>query len=46
VTYGSGMIAGENYFDSLSVAGLKAEHVNIVSLTSAQGFERYVLSTP
>ena len=38
VTYGSGMIMGENYFDSLTVAGLTATKQNIISLTSAQGF--------
>ncbi|KAK5171894.1 uncharacterized protein LTR77_003531 [Saxophila tyrrhenica] len=38
VTYGSGMIMGENYFDSVDVAGLTAENTNVISLTSAQGF--------
>ena len=38
VTYGSGMITGENYFDTLTVAGLTATNQNIISLTSASGF--------
>jgi len=38
VTYGSGQVAGENYFDSLTVAGFTATHQNIISLTTAQGF--------
>ncbi|CAK1355582.1 Aspartic protease [Cercospora beticola] len=38
VTYGSGEVAGENYFDSVTVAGLTATHQNIISLTQAQGF--------
>ena len=39
VTYGSGMITGENYFDTVTVAGLTAKNTNIVSLTSAEGFD-------
>lgn len=38
VTYGSGSIMGENYFDSVTIAGLTATNQNIVSLTSATGF--------
>ncbi|KAI5369695.1 Putative aspartic peptidase A1 family, aspartic peptidase, active [Septoria linicola] len=38
VTYGSGAVSGENYFDSVTVAGLTATHQNIISLTQAQGF--------
>jgi hypothetical protein len=38
VTYGSGRVSGENYFDSVTVAGLTAKHQNIISLTEAQGF--------
>ena len=38
VTYGSGMITGENFLDSVTVAGLTADHQNVISLTSAQGF--------
>lgn len=38
VTYGSGAITGEDYFDTVSVAGLSATHTNVISLTSAQGF--------
>lgn len=38
VTYGSGQITGENYLDSLTVGGLTAANQNIISLTSAQGF--------
>ena len=38
VTYGSGQVSGENYFDSVTVAGLTATHQNIISLTTAQGF--------
>ncbi|KAM3418932.1 hypothetical protein BST61_g4890 [Cercospora zeina] len=38
VVYGSGEVAGENYFDSVTVAGLTATHQNIISLTQAQGF--------
>jgi hypothetical protein len=38
VTYGSGQISGENYFDSVTVAGLTAKHQNVISLTQAQGF--------
>ncbi|KAI7304086.1 hypothetical protein KC315_g15329 [Hortaea werneckii] len=38
VTYGSGMITGENYFDTVTVAGLSARHQNVISLTQAQGF--------
>ncbi|KAF2214563.1 hypothetical protein CERZMDRAFT_82538 [Cercospora zeae-maydis SCOH1-5] len=38
VVYGSGQVAGENYFDSVTVAGLTATHQNIISLTQAQGF--------
>ena len=43
VTYGSGMIMGENYFDSVEVAGLTAKHTNVISLTSATGFDKYAL---
>lgn len=38
VTYGSGQVEGENYFDSVTVAGLQATHQNIISLTQASGF--------
>lgn len=38
VTYGSGMITGENFLDTVSVAGLSAADTNVISLTSAQGF--------
>ncbi|KXT11479.1 hypothetical protein AC579_2420 [Pseudocercospora musae] len=38
VTYGSGQVSGENYYDSVTVAGLTATHQNIISLTQAQGF--------
>jgi len=38
VTYGSGAIQGENYFDSVTVAGLTATHQNVISLTTATGF--------
>lgn len=29
---------GENYFDDVTIAGLTANHQNVISLTSAQGF--------
>lgn len=38
VTYGSGMISGENYFDDVTVAGLTAKKTNVISLTTATGF--------
>ncbi|KAK4502804.1 hypothetical protein PRZ48_006230 [Zasmidium cellare] len=38
ITYGSGQVTGENYFDTLTVAGLTAQKQNIVSLTQAAGF--------
>lgn len=38
VTYGSGQVSGENYYDSVTVAGLTATHQNVVSLTQAAGF--------
>ena len=38
VTYGSGQISGENFFDDMIVAGLRAKHQNVISLTQAQGF--------
>ncbi|KAK5173239.1 uncharacterized protein LTR77_001920 [Saxophila tyrrhenica] len=38
VTYGSGMVSGENSFDSITVAGLTAKRQNVISLTNAQGF--------
>jgi hypothetical protein len=38
VTYGSGMITGENFLDTVGVAGLVAQKSNVVSLTSAMGF--------
>nr|POF15450.1 aspartic protease [Quercus suber] len=38
VTYGSGQVAGENYFDDVTVAGKKATGQSIISLTQAAGF--------
>ena len=38
IVYGSGEVSGENYFDTVTVAGLTATHQNVVSLTQAQGF--------
>lgn len=38
ITYGSGQVKGENYLDSLTVAGLTATNQNIISLTDSQGF--------
>jgi hypothetical protein len=38
ITYGSGEVTGENYLDSLTVAGLTATNQNIISLTDAEGF--------
>ncbi|CAK4030641.1 Aspartic protease [Lecanosticta acicola] len=38
ITYGSGMVMGENYYDDVTIAGLTATHQNIISLTNAQGF--------
>lgn len=38
VTYGSGSVAGNDYFDTVTVAGLSAPKTNVVSLTTAQGF--------
>ncbi|KAF2086188.1 acid protease, partial [Saccharata proteae CBS 121410] len=38
IMYGSGEVMGENYFDTVSVAGLTADHTNVISLTQAQGF--------
>lgn len=38
ITYGSGQVMGENYFDDVTVGGLKANRQNIISLTQAQGF--------
>ena len=38
ITYGSGQVSGENYFDDVTVGGLKATHQNVISLTQAQGF--------
>lgn len=38
VTYGSGTITGNNYLDTVNVAGLTATKTNVISLTSAQGF--------
>ena len=38
VTYGSGMVEGNNYIDDLTVAGLTATGQGIVSLTTAEGF--------
>ncbi|KAF2720717.1 aspartyl protease [Polychaeton citri CBS 116435] len=38
VTYGSGQVSGENYFDDVTVAGLTAHHQNVISLTTAAGF--------
>ena len=38
VTYGSGQVTGENYLDSVTVAGLTAARQNVISLTSAAGF--------
>lgn len=38
VTYGSGQVSGENYFDDVTIAGLTANHQNVISLTQAQGF--------
>jgi len=38
ITYGSGAVQGENYFDSVTIAGLTANHQNVISLTTATGF--------
>lgn len=38
ITYGSGQVTGENYLDSLTVAGLTATNQNIISLTDSEGF--------
>lgn len=38
VTYGSGQVSGENYLDSVTVAGLTATNQNVISLTQATGF--------
>ena len=38
VTYGSGSVAGENFFDDVTIAGLTAKGQSIVSLTTASGF--------
>lgn len=38
MTYGSGQISGENFFDDVVVAGLRVKHQNVISLTQAQGF--------
>ncbi|KAF2765687.1 acid protease [Teratosphaeria nubilosa] len=38
VTYGSGQVSGENYYDTVTIAGLEATHQNIISLTTATGF--------
>lgn len=38
ITYGSGEVEGENYFDTVCVAGLCASHTNVISLTDAEGF--------
>lgn len=38
ITYGSGQVEGENYLDSLTVAGLTATNQNVISLTQAEGF--------
>lgn len=38
VTYGSGMIQGNNYLDTVTVAGLSAANQGLVSLTSSAGF--------
>ncbi|KAK5123298.1 hypothetical protein LTR85_002728 [Meristemomyces frigidus] len=38
ITYGSGSVQGENYYDSVTVAGLTAKHQNVISLTQAAGF--------
>lgn len=38
ITYGSGSVSGANYFDTVTVAGLTAQHQNVISLTTATGF--------
>lgn len=38
ITYGSGMVTGENFYDSVTVSGLTAAHQNVISLTQATGF--------
>lgn len=38
ITYGSGSVSGENYYDSVTIAGLTATHQNVISLTQATGF--------
>lgn len=38
VTYGSGMISGEVYKDSVAVQGLTATGCNFIAVTQAQGF--------
>jgi len=38
ITYGSGQVSGNNYLDSVTIAGLTAKNQNIVSLTNATGF--------
>lgn len=38
ITYGSGQVEGENYFDDVTIAGKKATHQNVISLTQAAGF--------
>jgi cathepsin D len=38
VLYGSGEVTGENYLDSVTVAGLTATNQGLISLTQSQGF--------
>jgi hypothetical protein len=38
ITYGSGAVSGENYYDSVTIAGLTATHQNVISLTEATGY--------
>jgi hypothetical protein len=38
ITYGSGQVVGNNYLDSVTIAGLTATNQNIISLTNATGF--------
>jgi hypothetical protein len=38
ITYGSGQVTGNNYLDSITIAGLTATNQNVISLTNATGF--------
>lgn len=39
ITYGSGKVSGENYYDDVTIAGLTATRQNVISLTQAVGFD-------